>query len=182
MSDIPPPLFMIPPGSTPSYLCPKLYYNHTGNAFTRDNDGAWVSHPGICNTLTTSDRSCRFEHGNSPGYQPASTYALTPAFQSHEGTPPPFPASSSRLALHEVPTTNTINPMLLPLPHSDHMDLIYPASIVEGTSYILATKTAYAHYKAKAPRAKGKEKENAGYSNAKKCSREDRDEDDEAEA
>lgn len=49
MSDIPPPLSMIPPGSTPSYPGPKLYYDHAGNAFTRDNDGAWESHPGICN-------------------------------------------------------------------------------------------------------------------------------------
>ncbi|KAG2052869.1 hypothetical protein BDR06DRAFT_972768 [Suillus hirtellus] len=102
---------------------PKLYYNHAGNVFAHDNDGAW------------------FKHGDSPGYQPASIYTLTPAFQSHEGTPPPL-VSSSCLALHEVLTTNMINPMLLPLPHSDDMDLIYPASIVEATSYILATKTA----------------------------------------
>ncbi|KAG1901616.1 uncharacterized protein F5891DRAFT_1187488 [Suillus fuscotomentosus] len=47
-----------------------------------------------------------------------------------------------------------INPMLLPLPHSDDMDLIYPASIAEATGYIPATKTAGAHCKAKAPRAK----------------------------
>ncbi|KAG2062127.1 hypothetical protein BDR06DRAFT_1027266 [Suillus hirtellus] len=70
-----------------------------------------------------------------------------------------------------------INPVLIPLPHSDDMDQIYPTSIVEATSYIPATKTAGACHKAKAPRAKGKEKENAGYSNAKKCSQEDRDED-----
>lgn len=114
--------------------------------------------------------------------QPASTYALTPAFQSHEGTPSPFPASSSHLALREAPTTNTINPVLLPLPHSDDMDLIHPASIAEACSYIPATKTAGVRRKAKAPRGKGKEKENAGYSNPKKRSREDRDEDDEAEA
>ncbi|KAG2049005.1 hypothetical protein BDR06DRAFT_975589 [Suillus hirtellus] len=86
------------------------------------------------------------------------------------------------LALHEAPTTNTINPVLIPLPHSDNMDLIHPTSIAEACGYILATKRAGVCHKAKAPRGKGKEKENAGYSDPKKHSQEDRDEDDEAEA
>ncbi|KAG1734934.1 uncharacterized protein EDB91DRAFT_1083938 [Suillus paluster] len=171
MSDIPPPQSMIPPGSTPSY--PQLRYDQAGNALTRDNVGAWVSHPGICQTLTT-DRSFWFEHGDS--YQAA----FIPAFQSHESTPPPLSASSSRLALRELLTTNTnmINPELVPLPHSDDMDLIDPASIAEACGYTPATKTAGAHRKAKAARGKDKEKENVGYPNPKKRSREDRDEDD----
>ncbi|KAG0694477.1 hypothetical protein DFH29DRAFT_788389, partial [Suillus ampliporus] len=72
-------------------------------------------------------------------------------------------------------------PVFLPLPYSDNMDLVDPATIVEAHRYTPAAKTAGAGCKAKAPRGKGKEKENATYPNQKKCSRDDGDEDDEAE-
>jgi hypothetical protein len=45
MSDIPPPLSMIP-GTSQSY--PELRHNDTGNTYARNNYGTWEPHPGVC--------------------------------------------------------------------------------------------------------------------------------------
>ena len=45
MSDIPPPLSMIPPGTSQSY--PELRYDDAGNEYARNNYGTWEPHPGV---------------------------------------------------------------------------------------------------------------------------------------
>ncbi|KAG1728932.1 hypothetical protein EDB19DRAFT_1832618 [Suillus lakei] len=132
MSDIPPPQSMIPPVTSPSY--PELRYSDASNAYARNNVGAWVPHPGICNSqilkfvqaLTSQWSFCK-ESG---------TYALGPAKCSHY---------RGGMWLHS------------------------------------SSQKAGSHRKAKAPRGKGKGKENIPLAVPKKCSREDADEDDNAQ-
>ncbi|KAJ8588986.1 hypothetical protein M405DRAFT_881852 [Rhizopogon salebrosus TDB-379] len=173
MSDIPASQStMIPPGTSQSY--PELHYDDAGNAYARNNYGAWEPHPGVCQTITS--QSFRMEHmGPQPclTYRPTGTYTLsTPAeFNSGEGTPPPMP-SGSRLPLRRA-GNEVIDPVLIPLPDTSDKDLIHPSAIADACGYIPAAKTAGSRRKVKAATDKGKGKENLGYVNPRKRSRED---------
>ncbi|KAG2079009.1 hypothetical protein BDR04DRAFT_1166016 [Suillus decipiens] len=181
MSDIPPLQSMLPPSSSPSY--PELRYNDAGNAFVRNEVGAWVPHPGICKFSTLLCIEHREPKLSVSSYQSPGTYALsTPAnFKSKEDATPPL-VSGSHIALCQVVPNHMIDPALLPLPDSGDLDLTDAVTIAKAYGHALVAKTAGSCCQAKGLKGKGKDKENVASANSKKHSQEDADADDEVHA
>ncbi|KAG1720098.1 hypothetical protein EDB19DRAFT_1836200 [Suillus lakei] len=152
MFDIPPPQSMIPPVTSPSY--PELRYSDAGNTYARNNVGAWVPHPGICNSQIL--KFVQALTSQWPFHKESGTYALGPAkFASH--TDPPSP-SSSCIVIHQVPSNNVIDPVLLPLPDNDDLDLTDAVTIAEACGYIPAARKQVHAARPKPQGAKARER------------------------